>query len=116
MKKELRIKMSFSNRGRFQAQGRFLEESEAWSKNEDFYVTEAITLLGTLESSLCKSDSELRKREFLQARNYVNNAQYSNGAYAEIKKTFRVKNTKSERVDVEVRAGRAFLKDPEVKK
>ncbi len=99
------------NRGRFQAQGIRLEESEPWARNGDLGVTESIDLLNSLETNLNRKDRSIRKREFSKARSYVQGA---NGVQAQVSKTFRVKNTKSERVDIEVCAGRAFVKDNEV--
>ncbi|MEZ6937539.1 hypothetical protein ACB035_03080 [Aeromonas sp. S12(2024)] len=99
------------NRGRFQAQGMRLEKSKPWARNGDLGVTESIDLLNHLEASLPQNEILIREVEFSKARSYVQGA---NGVQAQVSKTFRVKNTKSERVDIEVRAGRAFVKDCEV--
>ncbi|EMK3325702.1 hypothetical protein V8035_004146 [Vibrio vulnificus] len=101
------------NRGRFQAQGARLEESESWASEVEIGVSEGLSLIGDLEVKLTRRERLLRESSFQQARSYVQNAGNVNGVFAQISKTYRVKNTKSERVDIEVRSGRAFVKDSE---
>lgn len=96
------------NRGRIQAQGEALEKSESWSTNQPFNKISGSTLLTSLKSKLNKHDLNLRKNEFDKAQNYINNAPKATGVSAQISKTFRVKDTRSERVDIEVRRGTAF--------
>ncbi|EJB8451799.1 TPA: hypothetical protein ACMDVV_004636 [Vibrio parahaemolyticus] len=102
------------HRGRFQAQGVRLEESEPWASATEIGVSEGLLLIDNLEVKLPRREREIREASFRQAREYVHNAGNVNGVFAQISKTYRVKNTKSERVDIEVRAGRAFVKDSEV--
>lgn len=96
-------------RGRFQAQGKSLEESEPWAKNTDIYVAEGLDLIDRLETKLQKRDKDLRSLAFTKAKAYVNNAGQRNGVDAPVSKSYRVKGTQSERVDIEIILGRAFI-------
>lgn len=96
------------HRGRFQAQGGGLEESESWSQEEPFNKKDALELLGKLKSKL--SDKELKKREkaFRSAESYIKNA--TGGIDAVKKKSFYDdKKNRSIRVDIEILGGKAFL-------
>jgi len=96
------------NRGRIQAQGEALEESKSWSTDLPFNKKSGFELLASLKSRLKKHDLNLRANEFNKAQKYINNAPKNIGVSAQISKTFRVKNTRSERIDIEVRRGTAF--------
>lgn len=96
------------NRGRIQAQGAALEESESWSTNQSFNKTSGVNLLTLLKGKLSKHDLKLRDNEFKKAENYINNAPKETGASAQVSKTYRVKDTRSERVDLEIIRGTAF--------
>lgn len=102
------------NRGRFQAQGVRLEESESWAKNTDINVQEGLDLINILEQKLPIADSRLRVIAFGKAKQYVANAGKMNGVDAPVSKSYRVKQTKSERVDIEIIVGRAFIKKVKV--
>lgn len=102
-----------THRGRFQAQGGGVEESEAWSQQSPLTRTKALSLLQRLIQKLLPKDYAKRKQAFEKAENFVNNASENGGIFAVIKKTFKVKGSKDERVDIEVLGGKAFVKDDE---
>mgnify|MGYP005844676681 CR=1 FL=1 len=99
----------FLNRGRFQAQGDGLEESENWAQDEPLSVEDALALLDTLQKKLKKEDAEIRQQAFEKARQFISEAGENGGISAPISKTFKVKKTKDLRVDIEVNAGIAFI-------
>ncbi len=67
-------------------------------------------MINNLEASLSKGDRALRAKEFDKARQYVRNAGNNNGI-ENVSKTFQVKGTPHERVDIEVKTGKAFIPD-----
>jgi hypothetical protein len=68
-------------------------------------------MIDKLEASLPKRDRALRAKEFDKARQFVRKAGEKNGV-EDVRKTFLVKDTAHERVDIEVIAGKAFIPDP----
>ncbi|MDX5406080.1 MAG: hypothetical protein LPK11_03420 [Chromatiaceae bacterium] len=102
------VKLNMKNRGRIQAQGEALEESESWSTDQRFDKRSGICLLSSLKAKLKKHDLNLRTNEFDKVEKYINNSPKTTGVSAQVSKTYRVKNTRSERVDIEVRRGTAF--------
>jgi hypothetical protein len=98
---------SKKHRGRIQAQGGGLEESEPWSQDTPLTKAEGLTLLSRLKNKLAKSDLEKREKAFEKAERYISNA---HGIDAVKKKSFYAsKKNKSIRVDVEVLGGQAFV-------
>ncbi len=100
------------HRGRIQAQGSKLEESVAWNRDTPSTVSEGLAMVDELEVKLSETDRKLRKTEFEKARKFINNAGNVNGVDAPVSNTYQVKNTKHERVDVEVKTGKTFVPDP----
>ena len=103
--------MKKKHRGRFQAQGKDLEESEAWAQDDPLTVKEALTLLEKLKTrlkELNRKQYEIRIEAFRKAERYIHQ---SGGLSALFKKSFRVFGTKNERVDIEVLGGTAFVPD-----
>jgi len=106
-------KKSKIHRGRFQAQGNGLEESESWAQDKPLSISSALSLLRRLIAKLNPSDYTRRKKEFKKAEKFVENASENGGIFAVMKKTFKVKGSKDERVDIEVLGGKAFVKNDE---
>ncbi|BET95289.1 hypothetical protein [Xenorhabdus taiwanensis] len=71
----------------------------------------ALAGLNDLEASLNKKDRALRKAEFDKAREFIQSAEKGGGVDAQVSKTFLVKGTAHERVDIEVTTGKAFVSD-----
>ena len=99
--------MSKKHRGRVQAQGGGLEESESWSQDEPPSKELGVSLLEKLKLKLTKKELSAREKQFEDAKRYIENVE--GGIDAVKKKTFRNRKTKDIRVDVEVLAGTAFI-------
>lgn len=106
-------KKSKIHRGRFQAQGNGLEESESWAQDKPLSTSNALSLLRGLMAKLNPKDLIRRKTAFEKAEEFVENAGENGGIFAVKKKTFKVKGSKDERVDIEVLGGKAFVKKDE---
>jgi hypothetical protein len=104
------MKYFMENRGRFQAQGRILEESESWAQDESIYHCEGKVLITNLKTKLSPRDFEIRKLAFKQCEEYVDRANKNGGVSGFFTKSFP-KNFK-ERVDLEVHRGVAFKTKP----
>ena len=96
---------------RVQAQGETLEESVTNSdQSRPVTVQEGLNMVETLKEKLSKRDLKLRAEAFQKAINYIKSIGEAGGAPPH-SKTFRVKGTKSERVDVEIKSGVNFVPD-----
>ncbi len=104
---------NLEHRGRFQAQGGGVEESECWAQEKPLSLSSALRLLAKLIGKLAFKDYEKRRNQFDKAEQFVKNAAESGGLYANTSKSFNVKGSKDERVDIEVWAGKAFVQDQE---
>jgi RHS repeat-associated protein len=104
-----------ANRGRIQAQGTHLEKSVSWDKTTPLTVSEGLSMVDELESKLSKSERKLRQSELEKVRNFIKNAGEAGGVDAPVSKTFQVKGTKHERIDIEVNSGTAFVPDENTK-
>ncbi|HAS0837446.1 hypothetical protein ACNQ05_09540 [Enterobacter cloacae complex sp.6701062] len=96
------------HRGRIQAQGATLEESVPWSGERAPTGSEGKNMLARLTNIISSREASLRTVAFKDAGLFIDEAVNAGGVYAEKKKTFMVRNTRSERVDVEIRKGYAF--------
>ncbi|EHR7861353.1 hypothetical protein HJ171_24025 [Vibrio parahaemolyticus] len=107
------------NNGRFQAQGTIdgngkgkkLEKSIDWAQSNDYHSCCGLRDLKNLQSQLSRKQLAIRKRAFEKAEDEVVRCSRNGGVLASdyLPKSFQVWGTKSERVDIEVRRGRAFL-------
>ncbi|MBP5076453.1 RHS domain-containing protein [Pseudomonas chlororaphis] len=98
-----------AHRGRIQAQGAKLEESVAWNQDTPLTASDAKKKLEELKGKLSKKDLAARGDAFKKADKFIDNAAKCGGADAHISQTFMVKDTKHERVDIEVITGKAFV-------
>ena len=98
------------HRGRIQAQGGGIEESESWAKDSPLTVSEALNYLENLKDKLSKTEYELRAKEFEKAEKFIRQAGENGGVDAKVSKTYKVKGTKDIRIDIEVISGTAFVK------
>lgn len=95
------------HRGRFQAQGKTLEESRPWSQNVPITKVDGIFKINDLESSLPERDRSIRMKAFENGRRFINSV--AKVGISPIKKTFKSRpQDGEERVDVEVNSGCAF--------
>ncbi len=86
--------------------------SKSWAQNKPPTVSESLKMVDDLEGSVPKKEAKIRKKQFEQTRKFIKNAGKYGGADAPVSKTDQVPNTKHERVDIEVRTGKAFVPDP----
>ena len=98
------------HRGRIQAQGGKLEESESWAQDEPLNLEDGLALLETLKNKLTKKEFEIWQDSFERARNFIIQAAENGGIDAQVSKTFKVKKTRDIRVDIEVIKGTAFVR------
>ncbi len=103
-------KRTVKNSGRFQAQGLKLEISEKWNKEEPITLEEGKSLLKNLKNKLSKKDKLIREDAFKKCEKYIIQANKNGGVSSVITKDFLCRFTSSERVDLEIRFGDAFVK------
>ncbi|MEM9888804.1 MAG: hypothetical protein AAF849_23110 [Bacteroidota bacterium] len=94
------------HRGRWQAQGGGLEESESWAQDEPLSKEDGLKLLNKLKEKISDKEREKREKLFEQAERFVENAQ---GVQATKIKSFADAEDKRIRVDLEIRSGWAFV-------
>ncbi len=102
--------MEHKHRGRIQAQGKILEESEAWSQENPPTVEEGLEMLIKLKEKIPKKEVKIREKAFEKAERFIKNASESNGIDAPSNISFRAEGYAQERVDIEVKKGKAFIK------
>jgi len=103
------------NRGRVQAQGKKLEESEKWAQDEEFYKEDGLDKVEKLKQKLKPRDLKARIIGFKKCERFINQAAENNGIrVVDMKKPFRQSFPKNytERVDLEVHEGIAFINKP----
>jgi hypothetical protein len=95
------------HRGRFQAQGENLEASESWAKDEPLTKNEGQDLLEKLQNKIPKHEAQIREKAFEKANEFIEQGPHEvvNGS---VTRSYRVKGTKHERVDIEIQSGIAF--------
>jgi hypothetical protein len=102
-------KNEIKHRGRIQAQGKDLDESEAWAQTKPLSLTKGLELVDILEAKLEPKDRKRRKIAFEKCRQFIINAS-ENGGYPGKSKSF-LAQAPHERVDIEVHLGIAFVKE-----
>ena len=96
-------------RGRLQAQGGGLEESESWASDNPPTLKEGLSMLEKLKNKLSKKEQNNRQELFEKAEHYIMSAGEKDGVDAPVKKTFLKKGSRDVRVDIEVILGVAFV-------
>ncbi|GLO58907.1 hypothetical protein PPUJ20066_49430 [Pseudomonas putida] len=96
------------NRGRIQAQGAKLEESVSWNQDTPVTGADGQKMLRELKGKLNNRDLDIRSGAFEKAERYIYDACKCGGVSAQVSQSFKVKNTKGERVDIEIITGSAF--------
>jgi hypothetical protein len=96
-----------AHRGGIQAQGKNLEESVSWKQENPLTAEDVKLKITELKDKLSKMDLKVREDAFKRAERFIDNA-CPCGVQGDSKKTFLVKGTASERVDIEVNSGLAF--------
>lgn len=97
------------HRGRIQAQGDGLEESESWSENTPITHSVGLAKKEDLKNKLSRRELNLRADAFNKAKKFIDRAGDAGGVTAEVSKTYMVKSEAQKRVDIEVISGEAFI-------
>jgi hypothetical protein len=67
------------HRGRFQAQGKKLDESEPWSQNEPLIIEDGIKKLRSLKNKLKPKDLRVHYKAFNEREKFINKASQNGG-------------------------------------
>ncbi len=97
------------HRGRIQAQGGGVEESEKWALEKPPTWQEGISMLNNLEEKLSPREQENRQELFDKAEDYIKAVGEKGGVDAQVSKTFLKKGSRDVRIDIEVILGTAFI-------
>jgi len=97
------------HRGRFQAQGGGIEDSEAWDEENALPAARGHSLLTALKYKLDKSEYLIRRNAFNNAHRFIDNAAASGGVGPTKKSWPQPPRHDHRRVDIEVHSGRAFV-------
>jgi hypothetical protein len=103
------MKVPPKHRGRIQAQGGGIEESENWAKDTPPSMAEGLEMLDNLKKKLSKKEQENRKELFDKAERFIKAAGKTGGVTAKVTKKIQKKDSEDERIDIEVIAGIAFI-------
>jgi hypothetical protein len=96
------------HRGRFQAQGGSLQESEPWDEDQALRALKAHHLLEGLRLKIRPGEAEHRQEPFLKAHRFIDSAATSGGV-GFCKKSYVARGSRDRRVDIEVQSGLAFV-------
>lgn len=96
------------HRGRIQVQGENLEASEAWSQNDPPTKTDGLTMLDKLKNKIPRSEARKREKSFLKASRFIEQGPHE-VINSPVVRSFKVKGTMHERVDIEIQKGKAFI-------
>ena len=99
------------HRGRIQAQGKNLEESESWSQDKPLTKDKGLEILEKLENKLPKKEAKKRIGLFQKAKKYIEQALKNGGLFARASTNIHFKQNKRERIDIEVHEGCAFVEN-----
>ncbi|EKJ5338149.1 hypothetical protein ACTHEL_004581, partial [Vibrio parahaemolyticus] len=105
----LMVKRLNMHRGRIQAQGHGLEESESWAISSPLSHADGLAKKAALKGKLSRRELTDRNDAFAKAKKFIDSAQRAGGVSAQVSKTYMVKNDTQKRVDIEVRSGDAFV-------
>ena len=97
------------HRGRIQSQGGNIEDSEKWNFKLPILSDTAKNKADILKNRHSKREQKIRANAFLKAKKYIDVSAIAGGVYKPISKTFMVKGSKDQRVDIEVKEGKAFV-------
>lgn len=98
------------HRGRIQSQGNKIEESEDWSKENPLPIEDGKKKLSNLKSKHSRKELKIRSIAFDKLEKFMADAKKQGGVNHPISKTYLVPcSKKSERIDLEVIKGQAFV-------
>jgi hypothetical protein len=85
-----------------------LEESEPWNEEEPLPAPRGHDLLSKLEAKIPRGEAALRQESFAKAHRFIDSGA-SSGGVGPCKKSFVVRGSRDQRVDIEVLSGLAFV-------
>lgn len=98
------------HRGRWQAQGATVQVSEPWAQVVALSAADGHLLLTSLQARLSPAEKAHRAAAFVAANQFIGRCEQAGGVNATVIRSFSVANdTEGRRVDLEVRAGTAFV-------
>lgn len=97
------------HRGRFQAQGGGLEESESWAQDKPLTAKQGLRLLGRLKDRLTTKEQKKREQQFAKMEKLIKRMEKNGGIDARYDQSYRNTDYKGVRVDLEVLGGKAFV-------
>jgi hypothetical protein len=100
-----------THRGRIQAQGGGVEKSVPWNQDCPPTETAGYSMADALEAMLSRREAAERQYGFERLRRFVDNAGRVGGADAVVMISWVTPRTRDIRVDLEIRAGKAFVPD-----
>jgi hypothetical protein len=95
-----------AQRGRIQAQGGKLEDSEAWAQDEAPTKKDLLDKLDTLWGRLTKKQKEERQKGYDEAKKWIEGLPEA-GADSPVSKSFPKQNDGENRIDIEIIKGKA---------
>lgn len=102
--------------GRIQAQGTELEESESWAQETPPTKEEGLSMLQKLMNKLSEKDRKIREKASENAAKWIENVVNTNGIDSPANLTFRAEGFVKERIDIEVKKGKAFVENKKKRK
>lgn len=100
------------HRGRLQAQGGRIEQSEAWAQDTPLPATEGFRRLDLLKDRLSPREQEYREKAFDLARRFIIQVAGAGGTGPTKKSYPQPPRRDQRRVDIEVIKGLAFVPEP----
>ena len=98
------------HRGRIQAQGNKLEKSEKWAQATPLTLSQGLALLDALTAKLTPKEASERSYGLAKAREFMTKKAAEGGACPPGGNWVTL-GTKDIRIDIEIRAGTAFVPD-----
>ena len=86
-----------------------MEESEPWNEENPLQALKGHHLLSGLQSKIPPREATLRHDSFTKAHRFIDSAA-SSGGVGPCKKSFLVRGSRDQRVDIEVQSGLAFVR------
>ena len=96
------------HRGRIQAQGENLEASESWAQDEPLTKQDGLELLQKLKNKIPKKEADIREIAFFKAEQFIKQGPHY-VIVGTVSRSFAVKGTIKERIDIEIQKGTAFI-------
>ena len=99
------------HRGRIQAQGGGVEKSESWLQDTFLTLADGKKLIEKLKNKLTKTELKIRQKEFQKLEKFVEEHSETGISAPSLGHSWKVKDSKNERVDLEIHSGLAFKDD-----